>query len=229
MSKQTRGEKGEQKVIDVLNKIKTYHRLINNFTYVNPVSKHSHQIDHILIHPFGVFVIETKNYFGEIINETDDVFWLKKVGNKTKHISNPVKQNKSHSIIVSKLLDKKVDVVSVIVFVKNNCPYTGDDNVINLNDLLLMIDSYPYKKILNMNDIDFVYKKLLSFHQEVDLKTHLKSIERIKNKKRDDKENMAYAIQTGMCPMCNCKLKIVGDAYSCPHCKYKFDLSRRIS
>lgn len=226
MSKLSRGNKGEALVIKELNKIKVYHHLINNFNYVNPRSNSSHQIDHILIHPYGIFVIETKNYYGEIINDTDDVFWLKKIGDKTKHISNPIKQNKSHSLIVNNLLSKEYDVISVIVFVKNNCPYTGNDNVINLNDLLLMIESYPYKRILNKETIDKIYKILLTFHSELDLKTHLESIERIKRKKEDNKENMAYAIESGLCPMCGAKLHIIKDSYSCPKCKYKFDLSR---
>lgn len=226
MSKKTRGEKGELKVIDVLSKLKIYHKLINNFTYVNPKSHLSHQIDHILIHPYGIFVIETKNYFGKIISDTDDVFWLKIVGNKTERIANPIKQNKSHSIIINKLLKKEYDVISVIVFVKNNCPYTGNDNVINLDDLHLMIESYPYKKILNNDEIDGIYQTLISFHKDIDLNAHLESIEKIKRRKADDRENMAYAIEQGLCPMCSHKLIIKGDKYRCPKCGYKFDLTK---
>lgn len=226
MSKLSRGDKGELEVIKVLSSLKVHHQLINNFTYVNPKSKLSHQIDHILIHPYGVFVIETKNYFGHIISEADDVFWLKIVGNKTERIANPIKQNKSHSIIINKLLNRKYDIISVIVFAKDNCPYTGDDNVINLNDLLLMIDSYPYKRILDNKEIDEIYSLLLAKHQDIELSTHLDNIKKIKRRKADDRENMTYAIERGLCPMCNSKLKIVGDKYRCLKCGYNFDLSK---
>ena len=66
MSKISRGEKGEEKVIDVLSNIKEYYHLLNNIVIINSRSEMSHQIDHILIHPHGLFVIETKNYYGDI-------------------------------------------------------------------------------------------------------------------------------------------------------------------
>ena len=73
--------------------------------------------------------------------------------NERVKISNPLKQNKSHAIVVQKLLKKKYEVIPVVVFVKNNAPYMGDENVINLKDLLLFIDSYPYEKELSKEDI----------------------------------------------------------------------------
>lgn len=65
MSKTSRGESGENQVIRVLNKIKEPHYLLNNITILNKKSDMSHQLNHILIHPHGVFVIETKNYYGK--------------------------------------------------------------------------------------------------------------------------------------------------------------------
>ena len=98
MSKISRGEKGEKKVKDILSgRIKEYHKVLNDLTLVNPNSEMTHQIDHVLIHPHGVFVIETKNYKGEF--QYDELFhaWYKVVNKKLERIKSPLLQNKSLS------------------------------------------------------------------------------------------------------------------------------------
>ena len=102
MSKISRGNKGEQKVIDILKKDKSFHKVINNATFFSEKSEMSHQIDHILLHTHGVFIIETKNYFGKIVSDTGEPFWFKIVKDKKEIISNPINQNKSHARIVQK-------------------------------------------------------------------------------------------------------------------------------
>ena len=180
MSKISQGKKGEDKVIVLLKKIKVDHKILNNATYVVGKTLMSHQIDHILIHPHGVFVIETKNYFGEINAETYDSFWLKTIKGKTEKIANPLKQNKSHSIIINNLLTRKDEVIPVVVFARNNAPYFDDENVINLKDLLLFIDSYPYEKELSKEEINQIYKTLKSAQTKVTKKDHLENIEYLK-------------------------------------------------
>ena len=156
MSTVSRGNLGESKVKKELQKVKEHYKLINNFTYVNPKTNTSHQIDHIFIHPHGVFVIETKNYYGTIISETGEAFWLKIIKNERQIISNPVNQNKTHTSIINRLLEKKYEVISVIVFVRNNAPYVGDYNVINLKDLLLLIKTHPYEKVIHYKHLTIV-------------------------------------------------------------------------
>ena len=43
MSKVSRGQKGEEKVIAALNQIKEYHHLLNNVTLLNKKSEITHQ------------------------------------------------------------------------------------------------------------------------------------------------------------------------------------------
>ena len=82
MSTISRGNKGEKAVVNVLKKEKLYHRLLNDITFLNEKSEMTHQIDHILIHPHGVFVIETKNYYGEISTVPGESFWIKNIKGK---------------------------------------------------------------------------------------------------------------------------------------------------
>ena len=223
MSKISRGNKGEKKVKDILKKIKDYHKVLNDITFVVGKTEMSHQIDHILIHPHGVFVIETKNYYGEIICDTYDSFWIKVVkGNKEK-IANPLKQNKSHMIVVKKLLKNKYDIIPVVVFVKNNAPYI-DDNAINMKDLLLFIDSYPYQKELDKNEINDIYKTLKSLSSDLSKKEHLENIGYLKEIKIEFRLEMEYAIENQICPRCDSEMIVNGFEYKCSKCDFKFKL-----
>ena len=179
MSTVSRGNKGEEKVISTLKKIKVEHYVFNNVTFISEKSEMTHQIDHILVHPHGVFVIETKNYYGEIIANTNEGYWKKIIKDKEEIIRDPLKQNKSHVRIVKRIL-KNVDVISVVVFVKNNAPYMGDENVINLKDLLLFIDSYPYEKILEKEEIKEICSRIRENKAKIKKSEHLENISYLK-------------------------------------------------
>lgn len=224
MSKISRGDKGEKMVFTQLKKIKDYHKVINDAMYVSGRGEMSHQIDHILIHAHGVFVIETKNYYGTIITNTGEGYWLKAMKNERVKISNPLKQNKSHAIVVQKLLKKKYEVIPVVVFVKNNAPYLGDENVINLKDLLLFIDSYPYEKELNKEDIKEIYKILKDNESDISKKEHVETIGYLKQMQEEFRQEISYAIENGKCPRCGQKIIQNGYDFKCVKCNFKFKL-----
>lgn len=224
MSKISRGNLGEEKVISLLKKRKECFKLLNNFTFVNDNSEMSHQIDHIFINTHGVFVIETKNYYGEITIIKDENLWFKTVkGNKEK-ISNPLKQNKNHFQIVKKLLPRGIDIVSLVVFVKNNAPYLGDENLINLKDLNLFIDTFPYDKELSEKEINEIYKLLKSKSVKISKKEHLKNISYLAQISKEKKQEIEYAIESGLCPWCYSKVIQDGYEFHCEKCSFKFKL-----
>ncbi len=223
MSKITRGQKGEKKVKDILkDKIKEYHRLLNDVTFINENSEMTHQVDHILFHPHGVFVIETKNYYGKIISDTHDSFWLKEIKGKVERIGDPLKQNKSHTKLVKRCLGKDYEVIPIVVFVKNNAPYIGDENVINLKDLLLFIDSYPYQKELSKVEIDKAYHLIKESSSKVSKKEHLENISYLKQIRLENQREIEEAVTSRICPRCNSPLTIKGTSYTCPNCDFKF-------
>ena len=224
MSKVSRGDKGEKMVFTQLKKIKDYHKVINDAMYVSGKGEMSHQIDHILIHAHGVFVIETKNYYGQIISNTGENYWLKIVKNERVKISNPLKQNKSHAIVIQKLLKKKYEVIPVVVFVKNNAPYMGDENVINLKDLLLFIDSYPYEKELSKEDIKEIYKILKDNEADISKKEHVETIGYLKQMHEEFRQEMSYAIENNKCPRCGASIIQKGYDFKCSKCDFKFKL-----
>lgn len=224
MSKESRGKKGESLVKKKIGTIKEYHRLLNDITFINEKSEMTHQIDHILIHPHGIFVIETKNYYGEINCNTHDSFWLKNVKGKIEKISNPLKQNKLHVTMVKRAIKNQFEVVPVVVFAKNNAPYMGDENLINLKDLTLFIKTYPYQTKLEKKNIDSVYKTLKSQASDVSKEEHLENIGYLKQIRKEIQDEIAYAIESGTCPRCDHKMIVNGYNYRCSNCDFKFKL-----
>ncbi len=224
MSKVSRGILGEKKVADLINKIKESHYLLNDVTLLNQSSEMSHQIDHILIHPNGLFVIETKNYFGKIIFDEATGEWSKIVRGKTSRISNPLRQNKAHSINLRKAMKSKYKPIPVVVFAQNNAPYLPDENVINLQDLLLFIDSYPYPKRYSQKEMDEMKDLILSASVHISRQEHVENIQTMKKVKKELELEMAYAIERGLCPRCESKIVQKDFEYHCPKCGYRFKL-----
>ena len=223
MSTVSRGNKGEEKVISTLKKIKVEHYVFNNVSFISEKNEMTHQIDHILVHPHGVFVIETKNYYGEIISDTGEWYWVKIIKDKKEIIRNPLNQNKTHVNVVKKIL-KTVDVISLVVFVKNNAPYMPDENVINLKDLLLFIDSYPYKKLLNKEEIKDICKKIRENKVKVTKSEHLENISYLKQIKKENKAEIEFAIENNKCPRCGSNILQNGYSFKCSKCDFKFKL-----
>ena len=90
----------------------------HNVTFINKTSDMLHQIDHILIHANGIFVIETKNYYGEIIYDNNTRQWFKIVNNEKTRIADSLIQNKSHQKSLYKALKGEYKPISVVVLCK---------------------------------------------------------------------------------------------------------------
>lgn len=181
MSKSSQGNKGEEKVKKVLNSIKEKHIVFNDISFKNEHSEMTHQIDHIIIKSNGVFVIETKNYFGKILVQNDGKNWTKIIGNKIEKISSPVMQNKSHAVTVFKAIKGYVKTVPVVVLVQNNSPYIESENVINLKDLKLFLDTYENDIELDDNQINEIAKMIKDSSIKITRDEHI-SISSIINK-----------------------------------------------
>lgn len=223
-TKLSRGQKGEEIVSDVLNSIKEYHHLLNNVTFKNKRSEMTHQIDHILIHPHGIFVIETKNYYGEIIYDEVYKDWIRIIDGKRSRSPDPLKQNKSHAITLYKALRGEYKVIPVVVFVQNNAPYMPNDNAINLDDLLLFIDSYPYEHKYTNKTLDKIKAMIDKKISDVSMDEHLENIDIIKTYRKQQQAEIAYAIESHKCPRCGGPILQKGNIFKCYKCDFNFKL-----
>lgn len=102
------------------------------------------QIDHVIVSPFGIFVIETKNMKGWIFGNERDKAWTQKLFNGTHRFQNPLRQNYRHTKTLSDVTCLPHDYfTSVVVFtgtaeIKTPMPA----NVVTLQDLVWYILSH---------------------------------------------------------------------------------------
>jgi len=79
------------------------------------------EIDHLVLSPFGIFVIEVKNYQGWIFGNQHQENWLVHRYRRKYQFINPIRQNHKHTEAVASLLDidskaEPAQIYSVIAF-----------------------------------------------------------------------------------------------------------------
>ncbi|MEP4079835.1 nuclease-related domain-containing protein [Haloferula sp.] len=76
------------------------------------------QIDHVVVSPYGVFVIETKNYRGWIFGSEKQKQWTQTIYKRKQRFQNPLHQNRLHvrALEVFLGLDRR-KFHSVVVFI----------------------------------------------------------------------------------------------------------------
>jgi hypothetical protein len=113
-----KGEIGEFKIDIQLDQLPKDCRYLSDLLIKNPKAKSGYsQIDHVVLTPYGIFVIETKNYQGTIYGGKDRKKWS--VNGKFQ-MMNPFVQNYGHIKALSSLIDQKYEefFVSFVSFTK---------------------------------------------------------------------------------------------------------------
>ncbi|WHP05224.1 nuclease-related domain-containing protein [Acinetobacter corruptisaponis] len=113
-----KGKMGEMMVIGHAEKLGEEYVLLNNYTLPDG-EQGTTQVDHILISPYGVFIIETKNYTGWIFGNARQKQWTQKIYKKSYKFQNPLHQNYKHSKVLEAILADILEpqyLHSVIVF-----------------------------------------------------------------------------------------------------------------
>lgn len=183
MNKSIYGAIGEQKVVDTLQKLPDDFILINdfNYTFKSPLKKpyektliKTIQIDHILIAPSGIFLIETKNWSEHSINNIE--------------MRSPIQQTNRSGYALYKILNnssflkwsinkhhwghKKIPVKNIIVFI-NNKPIEEFQGVkiLSLNELINYIKRFP--SIYNTLETEKIAQYLLKSNDIITSKSKL--------------------------------------------------------
>ncbi|MBO6226039.1 MAG: NERD domain-containing protein [Psychrobacter sp.] len=93
------------------------HKTLNNVTIELPNNRTS-QIDHILISCYGIFVIETKNFKGDITIDESSGYWTQSFNSISYQFYSPIRQNSNHIRSLKYLLeDKDYPYFNVVCFV----------------------------------------------------------------------------------------------------------------
>ncbi|KRF39888.1 nuclease-related domain-containing protein [Paenibacillus sp. Soil787] len=151
------GELGEHKINIQLDQLPKDCKYLSDILIANSKSKTGYsQVDHLVITPYGLFVIETKNYNGEIKGNKNDRYWS--VSNRFK-MYNPFFQNYGHIKALEYILHefKTLTFVSMISFTMR-CRFSVDPELrkIHSNDLI----------VYDVELTEFIQRKLLRFKAE---------------------------------------------------------------
>ena len=238
-SAKQKGRRGELRVISTLSQLPEEYIILNDLVF--RTERGTTQIDHVVVSKYAVFVIETKNYRGEIYGDdnrrewtqiivTEVTFsrkWWKTYKYVTKNqFYNPVKQALGHTLKIKELLHAEfpfLKIVPVVVFVgdallKN---VTSRKHVIYEEDLLSVIKMYE-TIYLKDEDVQIV----LNILKANNVREIVNNRQHIKNLQAAEKE-VESAIKSGICPKCGGQLikrnGKYGTFFGCsnyPKCKF---------
>lgn len=238
------GDSGEEHIGDILSQLsEEEYQTLNDV-----VLKTTHgttQIDHIVVSRYGVFVIETKNYRGQIYGDDDRYEWkqiIKTDVNYSRNLwktytyitknemYNPVSQCIGHMNQVHRclsLISPHIKIIPIVVFSDEAdlAKVTSSIDVINSCQLLDTIRSYKTPCCTD-SEIIQIYDLLvkLNVRDEIDSKQHTKNVQRAKFYTEEK-------IRSGICPRCGKELILCkgryNDFYRCsgyPTCRFTVEI-----
>ncbi len=162
--KSTRGWWGEWTVSCILKFLpKEYHVYADVKVYVNG---RKCQIDHLIISPYGIFVIETKSYLGLTSGKSLDKKWRRSVLGKRYFTGNPLMQNQYHIDLLTQKLrqvpgfnDQWLKSVIVFCFGSKLKIHDNPDNVIMYSRLYRYIRKFK-NELISESSINEIIRKL---------------------------------------------------------------------
>ena len=218
--KKIRGFMGEFWVKQELKKLPKDKYIILNDIMIKS-NKGTHQIDHIIISKYGIFVVEMKNYYGLITGEEHQNKWTQHLGKNKYYFNNPIHQNYGHIKALEELLNLSEDkFISIICISKQAKLKVKAKNVTQLDFISDLIKSYNNEIIIE--DLSKIKNKIEQNNitdKEI-RKSHIKNIKNTVKENNDKEKNM-------ICPKCGAKLVErngkYGNFIGCsnfPNCKY---------
>jgi hypothetical protein len=222
-----KGVLGEKSIAFFLSKLDSKKYKIINDLLINSNGT-THQIDHVMVSNYGIFVIETKNFKGWIIGNEFSNYWTQIIYKHKERFYNPIKQNYGHIQALKITLEEysDIDFHSIVVFnsevdlkVKSNTDVIYD---IKLNET---IKKYQ-KEIISdeIRDKIFDYLCTLNIDNKNLRQNHIISI-------KEEKENIKSKIDNNICPKCGGALIIKNGKYgrfkgcsNYPKCKFTINI-----
>lgn len=193
--KKDKGKYGEYQIFSLLeNEIPGYKKIIPNVYLFNKNNTRT-EIDLVMIHETGFYIIESKNYTGYILgNETNEKWTHLVYRGKQKYtysMFNPILQNNYHVRALERTLNimNPTYLNSYVVF-SGNCKInkvttsdTCTTKVLKIDDLITSIQNdiaHSYRAF-TPHQVDLYYTKLKTFSNK-DNRIKQKHVNRIKEK-----------------------------------------------
>lgn len=222
------GTFGEAQVSAILRSLPKQYYVINDI--IIPGRRGTTQIDHVVVSPYGIFVIETKNYSGWVFGSEKSKTWketFKTTG--AKHFYNPVKQNWGHVYALSEYLnlDRSLCIPIVVFSDKATLFLQTASPVIYMSQLKRFLLGFQ-QEILPAESVETIYHQLQSSNL---LGTDLGDLHT--QMVLDSLSRQKASVLSGVCPRCGGQLVLrngkYGPFYGCsryPKCTFTHNCSR---
>lgn len=227
---QIKGKIGEKTVSLVLGQLeKENYSVLNNVILKSTGgSTKTTQIDHVVVSVYGLFVVETKNYKGQIYGSEKSQQWTQNIyGHKYKFM-NPVHQNYAHIKALEAILTEndfaETPIYSVIAFPGDTelKVTTTEACVVNYGAIAKRIRVLSTTRVFTEEQAASIVQLLQNANalSKETVKEHVNDIQKVK-------EDNEQKIAKGICPKCGGNLirrkGKYGYFYGCsnyPKCRY---------
>lgn len=163
--------------------------LVINDIMVKTKDNSTHQIDHIVISKYGIFVIETKQYNGYIKGNDYDKRWMIKSGKKKFYVKNSLHQNYGHVKSLEEILNLPEEKFISLVCISSRARVSvKSNNVVRIYELIDKI--YSYQEVI-INNEEEIYESInkLNIIDKKQRKEHVRNAKKIKNNKDEAFKN----------------------------------------
>ncbi|MFM2605934.1 nuclease-related domain-containing protein [Vibrio diabolicus] len=153
------------------------------------------QIDHLLISPFGIFIVETKNHKGWIFGDRNSQQWTQLLFGKKYRFQNPLRQAYRQKKALAAYFGIDEGLINTIVYFSGDCELKTElpANVLNCS---LARHVKRFKNIvLTEHEIDDL---LLRVHQHIENSTT--------TRRQHVKDLRSRHNSTSVCPRCGSSL-----------------------
>lgn len=219
-----KGRYSENLVRDIISELPGEYFAFNDLLFES--NGYSTQIDHVVVSPYGVFVIETKGYKGWILGGENSEYWTQTIYKSRHQFYNPIRQNEGHVRFLRHLLRCSANIPFIPIVVFNNTAelkvHIENHIVINRCYLIWAISQYR-TPVLDKTTIDWIIKTIQQNHVVADKD----ALKRHKNNTKNRQYRSMNLIGQGVCPRCGGQLVLrhgkFGYFYGCsnyPKCKF---------
>ena len=219
-----KGKIAEKMVHHKLMQLPEEYHVIDNVLFMS--NGRSTQIDHIVVSPYAVFVIETKGYKGWILGGENSEYWTQIIYKRKSTFYNPIHQNDGHIRFLKFLLKDlgNIPFVPIVVF-NNEAELKVNVNthiVVNrccLKDAILQYKTPAISQEIKEKIISIIESNSKTLEKGATCEHKYNAL-----RKQYDSQNK---IQHGVCPRCGGRLVERQGRYGCffgcsnyPRCKF---------
>lgn len=183
-----KGTFGEYLLVKALKEMPGEKRILTN-CYIPKDNGTTTELDIVMIHETGIYVIESKNFSGWIFGNEENMYWTLTFPNGKKYqFYNPIWQNKNHIKHLRNIIGNDFYYYSFVVFGKN-CELRNISNHTNT----AVCDEYTFKGRL--------YATLTSAHKSISpekIKSLYMQLSEYEYITKDDKNKHIHNIKGGL-------------------------------